>query len=168
MVEFGALIGLFGRYSGAGKCVAGRLLYRCQLVTGKFYELAKKKGINRTRLKRGADVHIDSGSIGWFSSGIVKIVTHHLLRTIISNPRKLSLVGLQPCRHAVAALEDADSDFFAQIIHSEDQQDTEPGEKINFLGYRTGSQDLLHGRKVEHGPGKNDLDDDPQHHQLVA
>ncbi len=70
--------------------------------------------------------------------------------------------------YAAVTFKNPDGDFFSQIVHSKDQQDSEPGEKIDFFGYWRRSQNLLHWREVEYCPGKNDLNDDTCQDQLVS
>jgi len=70
--------------------------------------------------------------------------------------------------HRVSTLKNPDGDFFPQIVHSKDQQDSEPGQKIDFFGYRSRAQNFLHWREVEYRPGKNDLNDDTCQDQLVS
>ena len=55
----------------------------------------------------------------------------------------------------------------AQQVEGENQRDPQPGEEPDFRGDRPGAEDALQRRPVEDGPGKGDLDGDPQQEQAV-
>jgi len=46
--------------------------------------------------------------------------------------------------HRVSTLKNHDGDFF----HSKDQQNSEPGQKMDFFGYRSRAQNFLNWREA--------------------